>query len=48
MRLALLGLLAGEVLALVGLWLIWPPLAFLAAGGQLIAYGLLKEAGERK
>ena len=40
------ALLVGEVLTLVGLWLAWPPLAFVAAGVQGIAWGVLRETGD--
>ena len=42
MRVAVVGLLAGEGLALSGLWMAWPPLALVVAGGQLVAYSLLR------
>jgi hypothetical protein len=43
---ALLLLLVGEGLALYGLWLAWPPLAFMAAGAQLVAAALARETGD--
>lgn len=43
---ALLLLLAGEALALYGLWLAWAPLSYVAAGGQLVAYALSRETGD--
>lgn len=45
MRRAALALLLGESLVLVGLWLAWPPLAFVVAGGQLVAASLMSETG---
>ena len=40
------ALLVGEFLTLFGLWLAWPPLAFIGAGGQAIAWGVLRETGD--
>lgn len=38
-------LVPGEALLLYGLWLAWLPLAFMAAGGQLLALALTREVG---
>lgn len=43
---ALSLLLAGEGLALYGLWLAWPPLAFVAAGAQVAGWAILSDTGE--
>lgn len=48
MRLALAALLTGEALLLTGLWFVWWPLALIAAGGQLVAFGLTFEPGSRE
>jgi hypothetical protein len=37
-----LGLL-GAALLLVGLWLVWPPLALIAAGAALLTVAFLRE-----
>ncbi len=42
---AIAALLTGEVLLIGGLWLWSVPLAMVAAGGQLAAWGLVSEIG---
>lgn len=41
--LPVLALLIGEALLLVGLWLVFPPLALIAAGLQVVAVSLVRE-----
>lgn len=43
---ALLLLLVGESLALYGLWSAWAPLAYMAAGAQLVAGAWLYDDGK--
>ncbi len=45
---AVCALLAGEALILFGLWVAWPPLAYIAAGAQLMALALTREAGGKQ
>ncbi len=45
---AIAALLAGEALLLAGLYLWSVPLAMVAGGGQLAAWGLFYEIGEKR
>ena len=48
MILNLLAALLGSALLLYGLWLIWPPLAFIVAGIGLLALGFFREVPDAK
>lgn len=48
MILNLLAALLGFALTIYGLWLIWPPLAFIAAGAGLLVLGFLREVPDAK
>ena len=40
-------LVAGATLVVYGLYLAWPPLAYVAAGALLLAFSLTREAGAK-
>jgi hypothetical protein len=46
--LSVLALLIGEALLLSGLWLVFPPLALIAAGLQVTAISLVRESKAAK
>lgn len=48
MRFHIVALVVGEALLTAGLWLAWVPLALVVLGGQLVAFGLLRETGTKR